>query len=253
MKEILAIPGNKKKLVEFQDENFGTEDAWLSEFETLYPKEIGMPFKVQYNPALITPATISRLKKCGLHRLKFGIEAGTDRVRNRVFTRPGKNSQMITLAHEIAKNDIKIRYDMIMDIPYDTEESLKETIDFLLQLPKPLHFNLYSLQYFPGYPLTQKALADGHIDEEETNLDSLQERMARQWGFAPKLFPLTKKQILQNIIWLLAYRHTGDAVVKRAVFSDTPRSKLDLIYLNLKSVSLGKLREIKRMLYKKIS
>ena len=253
MKKILAIAGNQKKLVEFQDENFGTEESWLSEFESLYPKEIGLPFKVQYNPALIKSSIISRLKKCGLHRLKFGIEAGTDHIRNQVFSRPGKNSQMIQLAHEIAKYDVKIRYDLIMDIPYDTEESLKETIDFLLQLPKPLHFNIYSLQYFPGYPLTHKALADGHIDEEEAELDTLQERMAHQWGFAPKLFPMTKKQILQNVVWLIAYGHSNDGIVKRAVFNDTFGFKLILIYLNFKSIFWGKIREIKRLINKKIA
>ncbi|UCF55153.1 MAG: radical SAM protein, partial [Bradyrhizobium sp.] len=237
MKEILAIPEKQKKLVEFQDENFGTEESWLSEFETLYPKEIGLPFKVQYNPTLLKSSTIGRLKECGLYRLKFGIEAGTDHIRNQVFSRPGKSSQMIKLAHEIAKHDVKVRYDLILDIPYDTEESLKETINFLLQLPQPLHFNLYSLQYFPGYPITQKAIADGHISEDDAALDRLQERMARNWGFAPKLFPLTKKQILQNIIWLIAYGYTGGGMVQRAVFKNSLAAKLKLTYLYLKSIS----------------
>lgn len=253
LKEVLAIPGNQKKTVEFHDENFGTDESWLSEFETLYPKEIGLPFKVQYNPTLVKSSNIGRLAKCGLHRVKFGIEAGTDHIRNQVFNRPGKNSQIIKLAHEVAKYDVKIRYDLIMDIPYDTEESLKETICLLLQLPNPLHFNLYSLQYFPNYPLTQKALEDGHIKEEEANLDLLKERMSRSWGFAPKLFPLTKRQMLQNVIWLIAYGHTGGGIVKHAVLKDSLVAKIILIYLNLKSVFFGKIREIKRLMNKKTS
>ena len=253
LKEILAIPGNKKRIVEFQDENFGTQEAWLSEFEALYPKEVGLPFKVQYNPTLINPSVIARLKKCGLHRLKFGLEAGTDHIRNKVFTRPGKNKEMIKIANEIARQKVKIRYDLIMDIPWDTEESLKESIGFLLQLPKPLNFNIYSLQYFPGYPLTQKALEEGHINEGDVTLDRLRERMASSWGFAPKVFPLTLRQILQNIIWLIVYQHTGDTIVKRAVFSGSWRSKLDLIYLNLKAIFWGKHHELKRRLNKKIA
>jgi len=253
LKGILAIPGNKKRIVEFQDENFGTQETWLSEFEALYPKEVGLPFKIQYNPTLINPAVIARLKKCGLHRLKFGIEAGTDHIRNKVFTRPGKNMEMIKIANEIARQKVKIRYDLIMDIPWDTEESLKESIGFLLQLPKPLNFNIYSLQYFPGYPLTQKALEEGHINEGDVTLDRLRERMASSWGFAPKVFPFTLRQILQNIIWLIVYQHTGDTIVKRAVSSASRRSKLDLIYLNLKAIFWGKLHELKRRLNKKIA
>jgi len=120
-------------------------------------------------------------------------------------------------------------------------------------LPKPLNFNIYSLQYFPGYPLTQKALEEGHINEGDVTLDRLRERMASSWGFAPKVFPLTLRQILQNIIWLIVYQHTGDTVVKRAVFSGSRRSKLDLIYLNLKAIFWGKLHELKRRLNKKIA
>jgi radical SAM superfamily enzyme YgiQ (UPF0313 family) len=253
LKEILALPGNKKKVVEFQDENFGTQESWLSEFETQYPKKIGLPFKIQYNPTLIKSSTIARLKKCGLHRLKFGIEAGTDHIRNEVFTRPGKNDAMIKIAHDIAKHKVKIRYDLIMDIPWDTEESLKESIDLLLQLPKPLNFNIYSLQYFPGYPLTQRALEDGYITEADVSLDSVEERLFSTWGFAPKLFSLTQKQIYQNIIWLLAYQKPDGDVVKRAVFGNSRRSKLDLHYLNLKAVFWGKIRELKRIMNRKIA
>jgi radical SAM superfamily enzyme YgiQ (UPF0313 family) len=253
LKEILAIPGNMKKVVEFQDENFGTQESWLREFERRYPKEIGLPFKIQYNPTLIKASVIGRLKKAGLHRLKFGIEAGTDEIRNHVFSRPGQNSQMVKLAHEIAKQKVKIRYDLIMDIPWDTEKSLKETIDFLLQLPKPLHFNLYSLQYFPEYPLTQKALADGYIDAEEAKLETLQERMHNNWGFAPSVFPWTKRQVLQNIIWLIVFRNPPNDIIQRAVFNESRRSKLGLGLLNLKAIFWGKLRELKRIMNRKIA
>ena len=140
-----------------------------------------------------------------------------------------------------------------MDIPYDTEETLKETIGLLLELPKPLHFNLYSLQYFPDYPLTQKALADGHIKEEEANIDTLEQRLSRTWGFVPKLFPLTKRQMLQNIIWLIAFGHTADGIVKDAVLGDSRAAKIKCIYLNFKSVFWGKIREIKRVMNKKIA
>ena len=248
MKQILTLAGDKKKIVEFQDENFGTQEAWLDEFEAQYPEEIGLPFKIQYNPTLIKPKTIARLKNCGLHRLKFGIEAGTDHIRNQVFTRPGKNSQMIEIAHEIARQKVKIRYDLIMDIPYDTAQSLEETIDFLLKLPKPLHFNIYSLQYFPGYPLTQRALADGHINEAEADLDNLQSRQHQSWGYAPKLFPLTRKQMLQNIVWLIIYRRPEDDKVKRAVFGQSWGSKAHLFYLNVQAVFWGKIHELRRMM-----
>ena len=252
MKEILAIPGNKKETVEFHDENFGTDESWLMEFESFYPAEIGLPFKIQYNPVLIKAATIGRLEKCGLRRVKFGLEAGTDYIRNQIFARRGKNIDILNFIKEASKYKVKIRYDLILDNPYDTEDSLKETIRLILQLPKPRWFNLFSLQYFPDYPLTRKALDDGHISEKDASLETLEMRMAREWGYVPKLFPFTKKQILQNIVWLMANRNPDDEILERAVFFYSLRSRITLMFLNLKSVFWGKINTFKRLMYRKI-
>ena len=249
LKEVLRIAGNKKKMVEFHDENFGTDESWLIEFESRYPHEVALPFKVQYNPTLIKAATIARLAKCGLHRVKFGIEAGTDHIRNQVFKRTGKNKDIVKLAQKIAGYNVKIRYDLIIDNPYDGVETLKDTFELLRHLPKPLRFNLYSLQYFPGYPLTQRALADGHISEKEASLDNLQERMARHWEFVPRPFPLTKKQILQNIIWLYVFRSESDEIIQRAVFEDSLKASICLHYLNFKAVFLGRIKALRRLMH----
>jgi radical SAM superfamily enzyme YgiQ (UPF0313 family) len=250
MQAVLAIPGNRKRTVEFHDENFGTHETWLNEFTARYPSEVGLPFKVQYNPKLIKSSMLERLAKSGLHRVKFGIEAGTDQIRNQVFDRPGNNTEILQLAQEIAKYDLKARYDLILDNPYDSEESLKETIRLLLKLPRPRRFNLYSLQYFPDYPLTRKALADGHIDEWEAGIESLEKRMARNWAFVPKLRPFSTKQMLQNIVWLIAYGHVDDKVIQDAVFNSGMQSNLRRLILYLRAYFLGRHQHIKRLIHK---
>jgi len=128
-----------------------------------------------------------------------------------------------------------------MDNPYETEASLKNTIKFLLQLPKPLLFNLHSLQYFPNYPLTKKAIKDKYIQPESASVERLIKRTTKNWRFVPSLLPYTKKQILQNIIWLITCNYTKNRAVEYAVFSNSFGSNLCLNYLNIKSVILGKI------------
>ncbi len=251
IKAVLAVPGARKEIVEFHDENFGTDEAWLAEFEARYPREIGLPFKVQYNPSLIKPETVRRLRKAGLHRAKFGIETGTDRVRNTVFARPGKNADILRLMRGIADTGVKVRYDLILDNPYDSEETLAETLRLFLALPKPLRANLYSLQFFPGYPLTARALADGHITEREASLATLQERMARNWGFQPRLRPFNRRQMLQNIIWLYAGGWVADRPLGRAAFGDGRAARLRRALLSLEAVARGKIQELRRRRYSK--
>lgn len=240
IKENLNLPRNRTDYVFFTDEVFGNKESWLNEFELLYKKEIGLPFYVEFNPKILNSVVLDKLVSAGLDTIDFGIQTGSDYIRNQIFNRPGKNKEIIAIAKEISSYSVKIKYDLIMDNPYDTEQSLKGTIELLLQLPKPLFFNLFSLQYFPNYPFTNQAIEDRHIQPEETTIDSLIARM-RSFAYTPKLLPYTKKQILQNVIWLIVWNHVKDNAVKFSVFGDSLNSKLCLNYLNLKSIILGKI------------
>lgn len=241
IKENLGLPRNRTEYVLFADEVFGAEESWLNEFELQYKKEVGIPFYVEYNPKVINSTILGKLVSAGLDTINFGIQTGSDYIRNQIFHRPGKNDEIIDLVKKINDYCVKIKYDLIIDNPYDTEQSLKDTIEFLLKLPKPLFFNLYSLQYFPNYPLTKMALKDKHIKPKEVEIDSLMARTTKNWAYTPRLLPYTKKQILQNIIWLIVWNHAKDRIVKFSVFGNSLSSKLCLNYLNLKSTVLGKI------------
>lgn len=143
-----AIMPNAHEYIYFVDEVFANDESWLNKFELLYDKEVGLPFFVDYHPELINPMILSKLVKSGLYGINFGIQTGSDYIRKHIFHRPGKNKEIIKVANEIATNyNIKIIYDLILNNPYDNEESLENTINVLLQLPKPLCVNIYSLQY----------------------------------------------------------------------------------------------------------
>ena len=237
----LDLSGHQDYVI-FKDEVFGTEESWLNEFESTYKKEIGLPFYVDYTPKFINSTLLNKLVNAGVHTIRFGLETGSDHIRKHVFHRTGKNNEIINIANKIASYGVKPEFDLIMNNPYDTEESLENTIiRVLLQLPKPLSFNLCSLQYFPDYPLTQKAIEDGHIKIEDTSADTLMERTALNWSFTPKLLPIKRKQILQNLIWLVVKNLVKDGHVKYAVLNDSIGAKFCLIYLYMKSIVLGKI------------
>jgi radical SAM superfamily enzyme YgiQ (UPF0313 family) len=250
IKENLNLPENMTNYVLFVDEVFGSEESWLNQFEVQYKKYVGLPFYVEYNPKVINTAILSKLVSAGLDTINFGIQTGSDYIRNEIFNRPGKNSEIIDLVKQITSFNVKIKYDLIIDNPYDTEQSLKKTIDFLLKLPKPLFFNLFSLQYFPEYPLTKKAIEDNYIHPKEAEVDNLIIRTTRNWAYTPKLLPYTRKQILQNIIWLIVWNHAKDNIVKFSVFGNSFASRLLLNYLNCKSIVLGSILGIGRVAWR---
>ncbi|MFH1478812.1 MAG: radical SAM protein [Candidatus Omnitrophota bacterium] len=241
IKEHLCIPRSRTSYINFSDEGFGTEESWLDEFELRYKKEVGMPFFVEYNPKNIRSTLLGKLVSAGLDTVNIGIQTGSDHIRNQIFHRPGKNNELIDLAKKISEHNVKIKYDLILDNPYETGQSLKDTIELLLKLPLPLNFHLTSLQYFPNYPLTKMAIEDKHIKPEEARVDSLMKRTPENWSYVPRLLPYTKKQIFQNIIWLITNNRIKGKIVKFSIFGDSLSSKLCLNYLNLRSIILGKM------------
>jgi len=246
LRSVSNVIGEIKQFKKFEeiyfiDEVFSTNKNWIEEFASRYKKEVGVPFTIWLNPLLISSDLIRQLADSGLSTIRFGIQTGSDKIRNEVFQRPGNNKQIIDIARKIAEHKVSITYDLIMDNPYETEKTIMETIALLLQLPKPLSFSLCSLQYFPKYPLTQKALEDNYIHINDLDSDKLFERTSKNFGFVPSLFPFTRKQIFQNMIWLITQNRVSNKSIEFAVFSSSPFSAIALHYLNLKSVLLGKL------------
>jgi len=231
---------NKADFIFFFDEVFGDDEAWLHEFATKYKKEINLPFYVQYNPKNIRESVVDKLIYAGVGIVNFGIQTGSDYIRNNIFHRPGKNKEILDIVGMLSKGKMKICYDLILENPYDTEETLLDAIKFLIELPKPLLFNLYSLQYFPSYPLTKMAIRDGHIKPEDATVDKLINKTTKDWAFVPRFFPYDKKHILQNIIWLIARNHVRNSTIKYVLFGKSRFSGFCLFYLNIKAVIFGK-------------
>ena len=243
----LSRPNNRKTRVYFIDEVFGSAPGFIDEFAPRYKKEVGLPFDVLYHPKSLKVRTINKLVEAGVKEINFGIQTGSDKIRNDVFTRPGTNAEIIELTNEISKHNVKIRYDLILDNDFETKETLKECINLILQLPKPVIFNTFSLQHFPDYPMTKMAIKAGHVTENELeDWPTMMRRTTENWKFIPRLKKRKKTrtnqlQRLNNIIWMMCWNHVSDPVVKYAVFGNSFGSKIMFHYLNLKSVMLWKI------------
>ncbi|MCP1715837.1 radical SAM superfamily enzyme YgiQ (UPF0313 family) [Methanocalculus alkaliphilus] len=230
----------------FIDEVFAIEKKWIDEFTTKYQNLTEIPFSAYYHPKQLNLQIIDRLVGAGLAEVDVGIQSGSDTVRNTIYGRPGTSAEIINLAKEVTRRNVKVRYDLIMNSPYDNEDELRDTIHLLLQLPKPLSFNLYSLQYFPNYPLTTRAVHDGYLRPEDATRDALLKQIQhdflneKAFIYTPHLLPFNRVQMLKNTVWLVVWNHVSDRIVRQAVLSDSPGSGLLLQYLHLKSVLFGR-------------
>ncbi|MBF0473569.1 MAG: hypothetical protein HQK93_07535, partial [Nitrospirae bacterium] len=98
---------------------------------------------------------------------------------------------------------------------------------------------------------TIKAIEDGFISAESITIENLSKQISSNssWGFVPRFTPYLKKQVLQNIIWLVVWNHANYSIVKYSL-SDSIFSRFCLFYLHIKSVLLGKIVGVGGLIYK---
>jgi len=146
---------------------------YINDFCEHYKKEIGLPCSLSGILATSKDLEekVSLLTDAGFTNFKLGIQSGCERVRRKVYARVKETDEVIKEAVSImhAKNKGKICYYMITDNPYETEEELVQSIRFTSRLPRPFSLSLFSLDFYPGTYLYNKALKDNYIkDKEET-------------------------------------------------------------------------------------
>jgi len=172
MLELITVKEKLPKIerVNFYDEVFLPNKAWINEFANRYKNEIGLPTYCMFYPGTCSDETAKLLKEMVmLEGVWIGVQSGSERVRKCVFKRNYTNKEVLKQADIFHKYGISIRYDFILDNPFETFNETLESIDLMLKFPQPFSLNLFSLKYFPKTEITSMALAAGVITEDELN------------------------------------------------------------------------------------
>lgn len=137
-------------------------------FAALYKQKIGLKFFCLGSPTTISEQKLESLTSAGLSYFEFGIQTGSTKTKA-IYRRSFSNDHIIKQTRVINKFKTAIPlpyYDFILDNPWETEEDVLETLDLILQLPKPFHLALASFRYFPGSALYDKARKEGLVDTQ---------------------------------------------------------------------------------------
>jgi anaerobic magnesium-protoporphyrin IX monomethyl ester cyclase len=225
--------------VAFSDDIFAPPRPWLEEFCARYKKEIGLPFIIFSFPRMVDDAKVRLMHDAGMRWTTLGIQSGSERIRRDCYERETSNEEIIEACRTLARYGVERNLDFIGDNPYETDEDRLETVDLLTQLPKPFYFNYFSLTYFPGVDLTERALRDGFIRTED--VEDVAEKGYHLWGGS-----LVTTRTPENLTWDIAYQlavhGVPRGVIHRLIRSGTFRRNLQTVTRMVRS-----LREVARL------
>ncbi len=152
----------------FSDETFlmGQKVSWMADFAKMYKEKVGVPFSCCVSPENVSREGLKHLIDAGLFNLQMGIQTGSRRTLKEVYDRRDNIDKLLEATKIINEfPEIIPLYDVILDNPYETAEDFKETIRLLTQIPKPFELQLFTLTWYPGAKLTERALKDGLIKD----------------------------------------------------------------------------------------
>jgi len=154
------------RVVSFSDSIFPYDDDWLDEFGDQFVR-MNMVGRISTNANVMNEDRLRWLQFIRITKVRFGVQSGSEELRKNVFNRKDSLGKILELATFCDKIGIQHEYDFIINNPYDTHDSMKDTRDFISKLPYGALINYFELRWFPGTPLTKRALDDGYIRKED--------------------------------------------------------------------------------------
>jgi hypothetical protein len=108
------------------------------------------------------------------------------------------------------RDKIKLpRYDIIVNNPWEKDGDLAETLMFFAKFPKPYLLNMFSLTFYPGTELYEKAVEDGIITDDLNDVYRKTYNL-RAYGTSGKLLNET---YFNNLFYLLyIYSLSGHSI-----------------------------------------
>ncbi|MFO7753902.1 MAG: radical SAM protein [Desulfobacteraceae bacterium] len=142
----------------FSDDTFTMKKERVIELcRTLVQKKIPVTFNAISRADFIDEEMLFHMRKAGCIQISFGVESGSDRIRN-ALGKPIKKDRIIRAFDLAAAHGILPRAYFIYGSPGETDQTIEESCDLMLRI-RPLGAIFHVLTVFPGtyfYSLLKK-------------------------------------------------------------------------------------------------
>ena len=155
------------ELIFFNDENFLTmQKDRLVYFCQEYKEKIDLPFFIMTRAdKLIDEESIRLLKETGCVTIGIGVEVGNENVRMNLLNKKIANSTYRTAFENCHKHNLRANANIIIGLPFETEENIFESINFCKEL-KADSISLAIFAPYYGTELRDVCIKNGFIEDK---------------------------------------------------------------------------------------
>jgi len=143
----------KFNFIRFWDDDFiSITSDYLEEYASLYLKEINLPFLINARVDAITEKKIQILKEMGCVSISMGIEHGNEYIRKNIMNRNMSDETIIKNFNLVKSYGIRTSAYNIIGFPYETRETIFETIE-LNRNANPDGFSVNYIHPYKNIPI----------------------------------------------------------------------------------------------------
>lgn len=185
----------------FDEDFFSRTEKEINEFSEKYKRKINLPFYVVASPSQLTEDKLKALISCGLKEVYLGVQTGSDYVNKEIYYRPlDLKKQILKAALILNKHKNRLfapSYSLIINNPWESKEDLLETINLLVELPKPFIATIHNLMFIPGTVLHKRALNEKIIYKKN------ELGIGANWKDKPSFSEQKKNRYLNSLLYFM--------------------------------------------------
>lgn len=156
--------------ISFEDDNFTDHRKRLTELcNRLIDEEIELVWSVNARIDTVDEDMLKLMRRAGCWYISYGVESGNQETLDRI----GKKITLDLIRQRIEltrKCGIEVKGFFIIGFPWETEQTIQETVDFALSLQLS-DLNIFPLTPFPGTVVYEQAKLQGDFDDNWSKMD----------------------------------------------------------------------------------
>lgn len=156
------------RMIDFSDDDFISDRAWLSLFLERYAKEIGLPFSCLVRIDRVDETIAAALARAGCTTVSFSVESGNETLRRNVLQKRLSDESIIRGASLLKARGLKLNTYNMLNIPGETLDDGFRTVELNAKIASESPW-CSIFQPFPGTEFWDRLVAE-HEAADPTRL-----------------------------------------------------------------------------------
>jgi len=163
LEELSAIQSEGElNYVIFLDDTFTLNHAWVKTFCRNYGRYFGVPFSLHARVETVNQRMLEDLAEAGCRHITYGVESGSERVRQEIMHRHASNAQFCEGFRWTRQAGILVTANYIIGTPGETRADIEQTLSLHDDLA-PDDFGYFVFYPYPGTPLFHLCEREGYL------------------------------------------------------------------------------------------